>query len=708
MCTSDLISIEFKNIQSISKGKIHIKDKAINIKYGYNGLGKSSLGKAIEYKVNNMEEDFNFLEPYSGGEPSITISKEYKKCNAFNKDYIDQWLFKESNNIIDDSYSIFFNNKDLKVKENNINTLLVDLANTIDNETINEFVNKCNTIGQNMKINKDKRSISGNCTVGKGFKNGPSFMKKVEESDLKEYSKLVAASNSPQWFKWFSDGKNYIIDNKCPYCLNELNEKFSLTQGYIDSILKDNDFKKNNSAKEVVLSLASISDESIRGKITAINEKRERLDKETEEILAVNYLKADVEVNKILKLRQQKKISMESIDKKSILEFYSSNKLNLTYFKTLDSELYNSAEKINLSIDKISSQISELVDAISAFKKELAEATNAVNDEINNFLKYAGIPYKFEIKVLDEETSETIIKPNSVDTDIVDSVERHLSFGELNSFSLALFGAINKRNNSDLIILDDPISSFDENKKFAVMHYLFNPKDGVLKDKTVILLTHDMEPLLDMVRADFINGNSDIKKEIFANLIVNNAGIISEIQITKEDIKSSIMQELELANDESIDEYLRLIHLRRYYELKDISHATNEYKIASSAEHLKPTPSDRRGRAYNSTVVADGINKIVSVIRTFDYTNFVSRYNDRYLLNLYRSSTNNYDKLRLIRPLLDHNRSVAKDIKLWNFITENYHVENMYLYGVCGVKQIPDYIISLCDELIDDLSTYIH
>ena len=53
-----------------------------------------------------------------------------------------------------------------------------------------------------------------------------------------------------------------------------------------------------------------------------------------------------------------------------------------------------------------------------------------------------------------------------------------------------------------LIILDDPISSFDKNKKYAILEMLFRrDSDSCLKNKTVLMLTHDVEPIIDTVKA---------------------------------------------------------------------------------------------------------------------------------------------------------------------------------------------------------------
>jgi len=59
-----------------------------------------------------------------------------------------------------------------------------------------------------------------------------------------------------------------------------------------------------------------------------------------------------------------------------------------------------------------------------------------------------------------------------------------------------MFEVVSKQ--PDLIVLDDPISSFDKNKKFAILNMLFN-QDESLKQRTVLMLTHDFEPIIDII-----------------------------------------------------------------------------------------------------------------------------------------------------------------------------------------------------------------
>ena len=54
---------------------------------------------------------------------------------------------------------------------------------------------------------------------------------------------------------------------------------------------------------------------------------------------------------------------------------------------------------------------------------------------------------------------------DSRDNERISSGDQHLSFGEKNAFALVLFMYQSLADKADLIVLDDPISSFDKNKK---------------------------------------------------------------------------------------------------------------------------------------------------------------------------------------------------------------------------------------------------
>ena len=102
----------------------------------------------------------------------------------------------------------------------------------------------------------------------------------------------------------------------------------------------------------------------------------------------------------------------------------------------------------------------------------------------------------------------------------VEHSKKHLSFGERNAFALVLFMYECLSEKPDLIILDDPISSFDKNKKYAIIEMLFR-KERSFRGKTVLLLSHDFEPIVDM-----LYHHSDRFQKPHASFLQNNDGLI--------------------------------------------------------------------------------------------------------------------------------------------------------------------------------------
>lgn len=59
------MKIEIKNCNSIDYANISIKENTLNIKYGINGTGKTTISKAIQYATrDDRDELFNILIPF--------------------------------------------------------------------------------------------------------------------------------------------------------------------------------------------------------------------------------------------------------------------------------------------------------------------------------------------------------------------------------------------------------------------------------------------------------------------------------------------------------------------------------------------------------------------------------------------------------------------------------------------------------------------
>ena len=159
--------------------------------------------------------------------------------------------------------------------------------------------------------------------------------------------------------------------------------------------------------------------------------------------------------------------------------------------------------RINQRLDLILSEVDEAKKEIGSLKSSILSAAKVATKDINDFLETAGINYELIINVDSESESSTILKYKDRENNrfTVENIKRHLSWGERNAFALVLFMHYALSKEPDLIILDDPISSFDKNKKFAIINRLFNNSTTgrTFYNQTVLFMTHDLEPVIDFI-----------------------------------------------------------------------------------------------------------------------------------------------------------------------------------------------------------------
>ncbi|MFK4754782.1 AAA family ATPase [Oceanobacter antarcticus] len=281
---------------------------------------------------------------------------------------------------------------------------------------------------------------------------------------------------------------------------------------------------------------------------------------------------------------------------------------------------------------------------------------------------------------------------------------QHLSFGERNAFAIVLFMYECLSRKPDLIILDDPISSFDKNKKYAILEMLFRRKaDSCLKNKTVLMLTHDVEPIIDTIKSlahKFSNQTS-------ASFLRLEAGQLIEYVIRKEDMQTfSQICKNALASDK--DDVIKLIYMRRHFEISDDK--GDAYQVLSNILHKRGRAIDTRepmGADNNYPEMApakfsNGCNEISGFLNGFSYPDILNRVTDiNALTSLYRDSENGYEKLQIFRLLdLDIENSVVQ-----KFINETYHIENEFICQLDPARfdTIPEYVISECDRILQEV-----
>ncbi len=463
-------------------------------------------------------------------------------------------------------------------------------------------------------------------------------------------------------------------------------------------VSKSHSIKDNNYSKTITNNLSTCLDDDDKETITQLNsyQNKPTLEMSTKlhDIFASfkNNLEKYDNFKKVDGIVLRTELMQKSLESKINSLKMDCSKVN----ETIKGEI----TAYNTKIDELINDIDTLKKAIYELNQFMTKKVGNAKRHIDNFLKISGIPYTVEISVKSNSMCKTILKAKVKEGTIeVNNPKYNLSYGEKNAIALILF-SLTCTNDNELVILDDPISSFDINKKYAILYYLFNEEcnGNSFKNKTVLMLTHDFSTVINYIKLNKINSNAN------ANLIVNVNGILKEKEITSENIMNIIKLEKKNSKTSDLNIITRLVHLRRYFELTD-DLTNHEYDILSSLLHLREKPSTKIGRDEYEVIedCTDSLKNICNYINDFNYEQILAKLSDKsYLLNEYNKVRNNVEKFYIIRILINSDEVNCDDRVLWDFLCEHYHIENELLYGLDGLDYdlLPGYIFDICDNLI--------
>ena len=371
------------------------------------------------------------------------------------------------------------------------------------------------------------------------------------------------------------------------------------------------------------------------------------------------------------------------------------------------------ANEVNLKIDSLLEEISLLKSEMGNLLGLLRAEIRTSESDVNGFLETAGFPYKLKLKGTDESDSEALLVEDISNTQgFVDDIRNHLSWGERNAFALVLFMFMAKSQEPDLIILDDPISSFDNNKKYAIVHRLF--KSGNVYSflgKTVLLLTHDFEPVTDLIT---IKGLSD--DYACCSYMYNRDGSLCEdiIDATKDDIVVLSKECIDIASDDSVNIISRVTFLRKYCELAALEGNLKEtYELLSSLIHVSEKPKVKKSRDsfddMDEFSVLRANSVITQYIKDFDYNTLLKNVYDNpvEIFRLYDVESNSYFKLQIFRELCEHpfaeDFSRQLDTEWYKYVDETYHIENDYIHflDVRRFDVVPFHLCSKVNQMVE-------
>lgn len=696
------MELTIKNCNNIDSGIISITRNKLNIKFGINGTGKSTITRAIKYKIDSPELlkellPFKHRKSEIEVEPEIITDEELNSVLIFNEEYLNQFLFKEDE-LISNSYEIFINTPEYKNSTEQIEQLLSQIKNVFsENENLNKIISDFENLSKSFATTQS--GLSKSSALYKGLKEG-NKIQHIPES-LKGYSKLIKDKNCVNWLDWQNKGEQFLdISDDCPYCTSPTTENKETIKS-VSTFYDKNVIKNFTVIIDALNNLGVYFSENANSTLKSITEKQTGL--EESEMNYIVVVKQQID-DLLLKLKSLKSISPVSFSEdEKVEEKLNALKINIELFDRFKAEKTTSIiDSLNSSLDTVLEKVGLLQGEINKQKRLVKILIEKHRKSINSFLTNAG--YKYTVEIINEKSDNYKLLLRHIESDgVINGGKQHLSFGEKNAFSLVLFMYEALHKKPDLVVLDDPISSFDKSKKYAIMHMLFRGKsEECFLNKTVLMLTHDLDPVIDTVKV-----LKEFNNLCEANFLTTKNGLLSEKRITKQDLLS-FAQICKSALESDSDDIVKLIYLRRNFEI--IDDLGNEYQVLSNLFHKrkKAECKDHRKEIGNDLMSeADfdaGNLNIKEIIPSFEYDTFLTMIEDKEnLKSLYNSTDNSYAKLNIFRLIYNDTISEIPSV-LRKFINETFHIENEL---ICQLNPneydlIPDFILEECDNFITE------
>jgi energy-coupling factor transporter ATP-binding protein EcfA2 len=705
------MDIQINNCNNITSANITISPNKLNIKFAPNGTGKSTISKAIQFASTNDEAALSKLLPFKFREenpeniqPVVAGVAQEHQTLCFNEDYINKFTF-QPDELVSNSFDIFIRTESYQEKETEIlefmRTVREQFESSLDLENLLTSLKelsgafKVTAAGGLAKTSTGAKALAGT--------------NKIDHipAGLESYQPFIQSDKSVTWVDWQSKGHNEFshLSDTCPFCTNDATSQ----KAQIAKV--SNEYDKNlikNLVKivSVINELGEYFSDAALANLNVIKSLENGLEAEHETFLVTVKSQIDGLVSKLEKLKSLTGFDFE--EGENVRDKLIAYKLDLQFFDLLNSDKTNEAiDTINQSVEVLIQEAGPLQGKINQQRGEMRRLIEKHQNDINAFLTYAG--YRYQVQIVGEGDKAQLKLRHIEHSNHLSGGSQHLSFGERNAFSIVLFMYESIAKNPDLIILDDPISSFDKNKKFAILQMLFRrERSECLKGRTVLMLTHDVEPIIDTLRS--VRG--EFNNQVSAAYLKLRNGEITEQIITSGDIKTFI-QICDHVLLSVSDPIIKLIYLRRRYEV--LGNLGDAYQVLSNLFKKREVPTDHRMPSVDDVVplmqldiLNSGITDICGYIPGLpsDYDTLVAMFNDDERVNsLYQSSINGYEKLQLTRILLDI-EAIGNSV-IRKFINETYHIENEFIFQLDPTQfdLIPEYVVKECDKILAEVSS---
>lgn len=223
------MDFEIKHCNNLDLAKIKIMEGRLNIKFAPNGVGKSTIAKAIQYCMNDNDNVLDELMPFklmnenpNGVSPEVVGAEQVSSVMCFNEDYVNNIAF-QPDELVTNSFDVFVKNDNYKKLESEIEVIMQKIKSLfVNNEELENLITNLKELGGAFKLTKT--GISKASTGMKGLAGG----NKIQHVPvgLESFSPFIQSDKNISWIDWQIKGNEYVeLSDNCPFCTSDATSK---------------------------------------------------------------------------------------------------------------------------------------------------------------------------------------------------------------------------------------------------------------------------------------------------------------------------------------------------------------------------------------------------------------------------------------------------------------------------------------------------
>lgn len=214
-------AITITSCNSITAATIVLRRESLNIKYGPNGIGKSTIARAL---VLNAEGDealqellpFRYRHGDADDAPAVVGADEIENVLVFDERYVSQFVF-QPDEVVKNSFEIFIRTPEYQAGIEELELIFEGVKKVfLENQALDAVIKSFTELRNAFTITK----AGGIAKTSKGFKAlGMGGKLATIPQPLVGYANFLHSDDPAGWLTWQSKGKTYLdLSDNCPFC----------------------------------------------------------------------------------------------------------------------------------------------------------------------------------------------------------------------------------------------------------------------------------------------------------------------------------------------------------------------------------------------------------------------------------------------------------------------------------------------------------